>query len=393
MAKLSNLLKRVKLSFKQKENPDFEDFVELPRKYLKVVGLTFGDGSQQPSSKKEKLIDALKKLHRAFVAFLLFLFVSSNFISALVHFNTKRLPINSFIFLLLTMTAFVKYLELVIKRNKFCGLMMELKELFLENKDVQVKIGKLHMKSFVARSYECYNYAFTAVTLLAPCIEYFFTGVWNDPSIDELWFPFIDGKAGILLAYLWRNVGTIVGVVVLYEQFWIYAAMTNLLAINFDILRADFEALNNAKAQNFKDQLVELIKRHQKLLSLAKRIVRLFAFANAAEFCINTLMLGLVSFIMAQLLKMRLCFVLAVLTFQVIAQVWRMFLFCNQAQKVIDGSESIADAAYCSGWEKLEEKAPKDMIRLVILRSQRPVKIRAMRFVVISMEAMTLVSK
>jgi len=167
---------------------------------------------------------------------------------------------------------------------------------------------------------------------------------------------------------------------------------TNLLAVNFDILRADFEALDNAKAKDFKDQLVELIKRHQKLLSLAKRTVRLFAFANAAEFCASTLVLGFMSFNIPQLLRLRLYFIVVVFAFQVIASVWRIFLFCNQAQKVIDGSESIADAAYSSGWEKLEEKAPKDMIRLVILRSQRPVKIRAMRFVVISMEAMTVVS-
>jgi len=286
----------------------------------------------------------------------------------------------------------VKYLELLIKRNKFCGLMMELKELFVENKDEQVKIGKVLKKSFVARFYRYFHYTFTAVTLLAPCIEYLFAGVWNDPSIDELWFPFVDGKAGIVIAYLWRNVGTFACVVVSYEQFRIYASMTNLLAINFDILRADFEALGNAKAKDFKDQLVELIKRHQQLLSLAKRIVRLFAFSNAAEFIANTLTLGLVSFIMAQLLRLRQFFVFALFGFQVILIILRIFLFCNQAQKVIDGSESIADAAYCSGWEKLEEKAPKDMIRLVILRSQRPVKIRAIRFVVISMEAMTFVS-
>jgi len=150
MAKLSNLLKRVKLSFKQNENPDFEDFVEMPRKYLKVVGLTFGDG-KQPASRKEKFIDALKKLHRAFVAFLLFLFVTSSLISALVHLRKTHFPTASFVVLLGAMTAFVKYLELLIKRNQFCGLMMELKELFVENKGEQVKIGKVHMKSFVAR--------------------------------------------------------------------------------------------------------------------------------------------------------------------------------------------------------------------------------------------------
>jgi len=59
---------------------------------------------------------------------------------------------------------------------------------------------------------------------------------------------------------------------------------------------------------------------------------------------------------------------------------------------MIDGSESIAYAAYDSGWEEVPDKDYRNMLRLVMLRAQRPVKMRAFRFIVISLEAVVIVS-
>jgi len=389
MAKLFNQLKH---KLQPCDNPQVMDFLYFPLEALRITGVNLID-NRAPRSFKEKCFRKTETI-RVLLTLVIIIFVIILHV-VYIYKNLKAFPVEAVRYFLMAFVIFVNYVDILCKKSEIISIIKELKAFYpgLRIEQKKYKVGnyfvKIHRFNIINLIFwSC----FLLVQIIGPIITFISTGVWfREDFVDSSFYPF-DVHHYFTFVYLWHIVKYACLTLSLFSQLGIYCATIELMAINFRVLEVDFKDLKNFYGTDKKEQLITLIKRHQRLMNLSARVCSLHSVSNAMHYCSHSIILCILSYTTKHAINDSICDVIVTNIFQLITACSIMSLQYNQAQKMIDGSESIAYAAYDSGWEEVADKDYRSMLRLVMLRAQRPVKMRAFGFIVISLEAVVFVS-
>lgn len=257
------------------------------------------------------------------------------------------------------------------------------------SRDLKIYKRKPYLDAY-HRTVLIYSGAFASASLSAftEIIPFILNGTTHLPV--KFWYPFdMHQKEFFPLAWLWVNwVGTTCLLGLLASDTLLYGLIT-VIAMEFDFLKRDIMELDFGKYQDEDNKSFKsLIERHKKLFEIGEKLQKIYSFAFFLVYVISSIVS---SFAVFKLLTVTdkssfafyICF-MSIISAQVL-------LFCFYGQKLIDASESISDAVYNCGWENLDDNKKKKQYGLMIMRSQKALRLTAMNFVDVSLESSTLV--
>lgn len=163
-----------------------------------------------------------------------------------------------------------------------------------------------------------------------------------------------------------------------------------MLVMEFDILRSDFIKLKNVTGEERSSETKALIEHHSKLIKLSYKLQKTFDFIFLISFVVPSMILSFIAFIMASGSLAADDYSFFIPYF--LSVTGQIFLICHFGEALIDASQDIADGAYESEWETLEDNKLKKSTSLIIQRARTPQRLTAMGFVDVSLATFSAVS-
>ena len=275
--------------------------------------------------------------------------------------------------------------------DEILNILEELKIIFERRRNDNIKYKVKSYLEGYHRFVKVYGvmFIFAVLGLFQPIISYLLSGSMR---IDvNYWFPF-DPFTSFAFPFVlfWASfIGFNSIILMLASDSLLYALIT-MIAMEFDILKLDFNEMN-IKSKNERDAtIVKLIERHCKLIELSDKLENIYSTICFACFVVTSVILCFITF---QLSTTKVD--LNILLFYVPylgAMAWQVLLLCLFGQKLMDASFGIGDGIYESEWLDLDDSSYKRNIVLIILRAHRPKQLSAMGFAVVSVGSFTTVS-
>lgn len=224
--------------------------------------------------------------------------------------------------------------------------------------------------------------------MMIPTVNYILFGA-RELSINY-WYPFdplspfnfpfalawVDFFAWTYLSYL------------LSADALLYALIT-VLAMEFDILKADILELRHAPKDEKMKKVQSYVDRHNKLFDITDKLQDIFGVMFLFSFVMSSLVMCYVAFIIATANE------LATYAFYVPFMLiigGQTLLLCMYGQKISDSSLDVADGVFCCSWEDMYDKKLTKQLVLMIARAQRPKQLSAMGFIEVTLANFTSVS-
>ncbi|CRL01896.1 CLUMA_CG015586, isoform A [Clunio marinus] len=283
---------------------------------------------------------------------------------------------------LIFMKTFITYYH----KEKIWGICQELKAIFTRHEESQIKknLIQAYFSEYILeiRIYGCIC-VFVFVPIAFPIYKYIAYGTME--FTVDYWFPFDEYNPRLYpIALLF--------IVFVCYHFLTYLLATDailfvimkILAMEFHILRIDFENLKLIKSDELKNKLESLINHHQKLLDCGDDLQDIYELMFFYNFGISALILCVLAF---QLLFANdaNAYTFVISYFLLIAG--QAFILCLNGQKVADNSMKVAEGAYFNGWEDFHCNKIMKQNFFIILRSQRAKQLTAMGFADISLSS------
>lgn len=206
------------------------------------------------------------------------------------------------------------------------------------------------------------------------------------------WYPFDAFKVTTFpFAILWQVWHSLEATAVVQGTNTLFYAFLTVISMEFYLLKSEMMSLKFVSNEESKKHFKILIERHNKLHDITDRVQEVYGAIFLYTFITSALVLCLQAFQIATgytggEAAFQLHFYHIFLTALFASNTW---LLCYFGQKLIDSSVSVAEGAYGYNWMDLDDIDLKKQIALIILRSQRPHKLTAMKFADISFDAFT----
>jgi len=392
---MDKFIRKLKLQLQPKENPKFSDFFRFPLSCHRLLGVNLIDKPVEAKTLREKVQQIVQVAFKVAIVVILMvdivlriIFVTQNRVSGLIP---------NILTILSNINSFVKFVNVVINRKVLCELVHELWDLYPTSilDQNECGIGKFYAYFIRFRYMHLSGFLIGGIrAICGPLYSLLVKGVWFNVALATIWLPFdLHQSIAFTFVYVSQIIMKIVSSLVLLGPAWLYYAMVSMLVISFTTLHNDFSDLNHLTGTAaWKDQLIVLVKRHQHLLALLKKAIDAFAYTASVNYCVNSILLCMSSYTISFNIDAQNFSNVFHEVMHLIGINFGAFFFCFCAQKLTDASESIADAAYDCGWENVDDTKAKEMILMVVMRAQHTKKTRALKFIVISLESMTIVS-
>lgn len=365
----------------------FSTFTNFPNVSFKLLGfLTILDINLH-QTKIQKTINFISKMYYFMVSLNILISSCGMLTAAFVNSNdliilTTILSTCSVEFLL-----FIKTLSFWYNQAKFRYVLMMLQELFPKTIEHQQKYKvKAYAKKFVL-----FKVVFLVTSLImglvyifAPLITNFFTGVWTYRLPFEIWLPInVLHPDNYFYVYVWQIWVMHISEFVMIGTDLLVCATITLLSMEFDFLQQDLKDLKvNFGFHDYKHMNL-LIERQNTLITLSNKLNVILSPIILLNLMSNTINIGLGGFI-----------------FTTEVEIWNIIkyglylntcilecgMFCFFGNKLIDGSAGVGDGAYNCEWYKMKDARIKKGLQLIILRSQTPCQLTAMKFTKLSLE-------
>ncbi|KAI4496017.1 hypothetical protein M0802_008232 [Mischocyttarus mexicanus] len=129
-----------------------------------------------------------------------------------------------------------------------------------------------------------------------------------------------------------------------------------------------------------------LINRHQKVITFAENIENIFSYIALMQFLSNTLVIGLLGFLIVTSLdsEQKSVILARTIPYYILVNL-EAFVLCFAGEFVRSKSMAIEKAAYECNWYKLDHNDSRSLMFLII-RSQKRFKITAAKFMELSLE-------
>lgn len=202
----------------------------------------------------------------------------------------------------------------------------------------------------------------------------------------DYWYPFdAHRQENFPYAFGWSlYVGTLYSLTLLASDL-LLLAFINVLVVEFKVLKININKLKFIADDEKKEQLKTLIIHHNKLLTLSKKLQDIYGPTYLISFVMSSLIMCFVAFQLStgSVTENEHYLFFVAYMFMICGQV---FLQCFSGQKLIDSSIDVADAAFDSGWDEIDDNKLKKHFVIVIMRAQLRNGLTAMKFVEVSLE-------
>lgn len=369
----------------------FEEFMGFSNIFFKINTFTFSSISNS-KSRQENLTILLSDLFFWLSTINVCLFVSFSAVEALreslnMVALTFSLPLLSSLSLVV-----VKCSTVYFNKSTISELLNRLKLIFPEERQVQRKYDiKSYHNSYIlfARIYAFLFMVPCFCVMVIPLIGLISSGHKSFPL--NIWLPFqYESNLIYVSVYLWTIWACSNSVLLLIAVDTFMFMLITLVSMELDILKVDIINLKTCWNSKIDQQTAELIKRHNNLIECVRMLEKIFSPSFLFNFLQSSFVICLTAFqyststdTIQSVFNGSYC--TAILN--------QILLLCYFGQKLIDASGRIADAAYDSGWDAIENMKVKKSMKRIIERAQTPTKLTAMSFKDISLHSFTSVRK
>jgi odorant receptor len=356
----------------------FSDFSELPQKYFNTIGVIIYD---KVDTKKENFFKKYRKFAFSFVSTVLLQAIILIFQDPTnVKKNIAVVPLILILVLVLLMVN-----SIVTKEKDFKVLIETLNDLFPKTKEEKriFKVGK-YLKSYktVEKIYSNSFLLFLAVYILTPLVQFFFTGNFIQKYPFELWYPFDEFDPKFYIFMRLAQIYTCFTSTMTFGGFSLSLfSIVTVIKMQLDMVSRRIKEVNDKKT------IVELVETHKALIEVTENLKEIYSPALLFNYFSSSSYVCCFGFILTigVSLDMKLFF-LVILS----STFMQILLVCYYGQELIDSSENIAKTVYESDW--YENKTISKDLHFIMLRSQRPLVLRAGKFSVIALRNFATVS-
>lgn len=249
---------------------------------------------------------------------------------------------------------------------------------------------KQHLDSYLKliRTYTFIIVFITLPVIVMPTISFLITG--SAKLSINYWFPFDANTArNFTAAMAWTIFIAWTSATFLISVDSLLYALITVLAMEFDVLKADIADLKLLTKSDRMKKLAMLINRQNKIFDIADELQDIYGPTLLLSFVVSSLVLCYLAFIISMANDFAVYSMNGTL-FSIISG--QMLLLCYFGQKLIDSSSEIADGIYGCNWEDMHDDKFIKYLVLVMARSQSPKKLTAMGFSDVNLASFATVS-
>lgn len=206
----------------------------------------------------------------------------------------------------------------------------------------------------------------------------------------RMWFPFDENRLDIFpFVYIWIMMFSILILIVACGCELLLYGFLSLTVTQFEILQKRFERID-VKDGKLKENFIKLINKHEELMKISDKIQEIFSkwlFVSISTPLLLNCLSGLQFTYEAQkdashIIKYSIFVVFGIFQF---------LTLCQFSQRLLDSSLSVAKGCFNMNWYTIEGCKVRQIVHIIIMRSQRYKKLRTFLFV-ISLENFAYVS-
>lgn len=234
--------------------------------------------------------------------------------------------------------------------------------------DFKISARLSNMKKFM-NIYTGYMLTSLIFLVLGPLSAYLTTGTKAFPFLTI--FPFdATGTFAYPAAFVWTFFAHITHIMAMVGNDNILYGLVNVISIEFEILRENFDALKNLSDEAvIKSEMSTHIRRHNELHEIVWEMQRIFSPTFFINFIMSSFIICFNVFqasTSADIIGMIFNGLFSLSTMN------QIFMQCYFGQSLRNSSSTVVDGIYFCGWENFKDlKLEKDLI-LTIQRAQKP---------------------
>jgi hypothetical protein len=357
-----------------------DDFFATPDRCLRLVGLSLFK-SEPAHTAREKL----KKLSNLclfrlclFNSTLAIILISVRRAIYLIH-DDKPDIVKIRVFSIIL--SFLQVLAVCTRQNEIRCLIKEFREVF---KDAMIKREKCLDLIRFTRIYAVSKIFLAIGVALSAILSTYLKGF--DFITAQMWLPNDGGVYFMLFVCFWFISFVYMTILMVFASEVTLISLIQLTSLVFDHLSSEIATLNIAKVNERTSKLKEIVAVHQKVFDICSKLEKLILpslflhFLQSSSEFVSTVL-----YIISTKHLFNIIFFVPHLS----SQMFQVLLVCLFGQKVIDSSLQVQHAIYhLFDWF---ESRDKQTLLLIMLRSQKERKIKAIGFNLISKETFTKV--
>lgn len=365
---------------------EFKSFFSMAFKVLKLIGFAMvNDWNDLKHRPIRFLFAVIRVCYYWFLVLSLVLFGILSGVFAYQNFKDLELSANSSANCVLLIIITGKSITLWWKRATIVDLMSDLKSEFDVTK-TDIEARSLTEKTF--KSVRRYQRIYASLVLTAgfvagstPMIMLIISGNWDLKLPHQLWFPFeIKNIFNFFCWYIFLEFLSLAAKWLIISSDLIFHGLIVVLSIEFEILAMDLE---NYKISYGYEGVKRLVIRHEKLLDISGKLESAFTVANFILFSGSSMMMCFPAF---QMVSADESFTVLRFALFFVAAIMQIYLVCFYGDKLEVSSKKVSEKALKCDWYNCEDKRIKDALKLILLKSQKPVNLTALKFTNISMQ-------
>lgn len=370
---------------------DFDSFIKFSGFCYKLLFFDFAPLSRS-ASRVEKIKYACKINYFRFCMSCLILCIAELFAFAFLsakNFVEATVNVPNIVTVSLIV---IKSLANLFHREDIRIIFQDLRQIFSDRGNGQN--GKYKVKKYLDGYHRFIKiYASSVVMLYIPVVflivSYMYSGIMT--MTVNYWYPFdIYQRHTFPIALAWTNYLGFIGLAHMLAAEAMLFALITVLAMEFDILKQDLIELKFTQPQDRLKTVKSLIDRHSKLLQIGDQLQNIFGITFLCHFVISSLEMCFIAFLLLSIEADVAAYAFYVPYLGMV--VGQTLLLCIFGQKICDASQEVSEGVYNCGWEEMKDVSFKKHLILILLRSQRAMKLTAMKFADISLESFTTVS-
>lgn len=204
----------------------------------------------------------------------------------------------------------------------------------------------------------------------------------------NLTFPFNEYDPRVYGAVFvwWIFISVITLLPILATDCILYAVIT-IVVMKYDELGYKLKSLMYSNLSH--KEIIALVELHTDLHKIANNLEEIFSPSIFANFFGSSVSICFIGYQIFNVANIGNSFTYAALLCGNIVQT---FLLCYYASKLTDASENFSTIAFASGWERENKKEVNYVIQMMLIRSQKPSILTALKFSNISLQVFGSVS-
>lgn len=369
---------------------EFATFFKFSHKVLRIIGLDLFEDWEKIKTPKDLVISVFKKCFYWFTIVSFALGCVSSTVFSYNNFSNLELSSDATFNVIVLIVTMGKAINLWRKRTPIIEMLTDLKTEFnswARDKEVE-KIIQKSFKSF-DRFQKFYAIVLVMVDMLFaldPLSAVIQNGFEDYKFPHPVWVPFdITNTYSYVSVYIFLEYLSVGSSMFMLGTDLPLNGLIVVLSLEFDILAKDFDEFNTDLGCK---RMKQLIDRHDKLLKISEKLESTFNISNLFVFVGSSLLMSFPAF---QVVSSGENFVVLKFFFLFLMGLLQTFLLCNYGEKLRSSSLRVAEKAMNCDWWDCDHKELKDGLALVLLRSQKPVELTALKFTAISIETFSKV--